>query len=618
MPILGIISSSLDKGPFLYAIDANTFSLARSTDGITWTKINGNISNFSYNSFEGYGAYYLNNQVIVTAGSSEITGAYYTSTNGNSWTRFYGNGSPYLDHSNYMIYDGTKYWHISGNGVIANSTNLIRWTRVNFGASNEYNNNVAYGNNTYFIAQNMGSGASYSSTDGVTWTQRTVDSTGSIQFSLYGDRFVIGGSGGSPNTCRIYNSTNGITWSGGVVAAGADRTVFSIAYNPSATNKYVASTGGSGTTSSIGLYSTDGISWTNIGISSGSNRISVANNLYISAGGSVIHTSTNGTTWTSRVFGPISNTYQTYGSVAWDGTQYIFSQSTGGVGPVFTTTNFTSWTTSVSGINPTPVIKFISKGNNNFFAAGNSPIVAQSSKFTTWSFSENINKSGDGGTYGNGVYVFVGDNGLVRTSNDLITFTTRTSNTGSQLTCAVYVNGFTEKYIIGGNQGVIRTSQNAITWTTRTSGAANSIISLATNGTSLVVAGGEDGIRTSTDGITWTARSSGGASTINNVAYLNNLYLYTETSSNRYIGTSTDGITWTTRTNPLGGNSNYNDATGISYFNGMYIIPYPTQRTTSSSIPTQATYITSTNGITWTSRSTSEFLSSNRVYMVTQ
>ena len=108
-------------------------------------------------------------------------------------------------------------------------------------------------------------------------------------------------------------------------------------------------------------------------------------------------------------------------------------------------------------------------------------------------------------------------------ADGVITWTARTSGTASTINALTYGNNL---YVYAGDGGVLRTSTDAITWTARTSGTASAILAL-TYGNNLYVYAGAGGVlRTSTDAITWTARTSGTASTIRALTYGNNLYVY--------------------------------------------------------------------------------------------
>lgn len=197
-------------------------------------------------------------------------------------------------------------------------------------------------------------------------------------------------------------------------------------------------------------------------------------------------------------------------------------------------------------------------------------------------------------TYGNGLYVYGGNGGVLATSTDAVTWTSRTSGTTSIIRALTYGNGV---YVYAGDGGVLASSTDAITWTTRTSGTTSSYYAMTYGNGKYIAVGSAAGgtgavISTSTDGTTWSIQTifllNGGA--LYSVDYGNGLYFsggYVPGYNAPYY-TSTDGITWTlgsgiTSTGVLG---------GAAYGNGLYVL-----------IDTGAvTWYTSTNASTWTSR----------------
>ncbi len=164
-------------------------------------------------------------------------------------------------------------------------------------------------------------------------------------------------------------------------------------------------------------------------------------------------------------------------------------------------------------------------------------------------------------TYGNGVYVYVGQNGLAGTSTNGTTWTTATSGITTAINDVKYGTG---KFVFVGNSNQIGTSTDGTTWTTSTTlfaGQHNKLI--YANG--LFIVGGQNGtLGTSTDAVTWTAITSGTSSNINALAYGNGMYVYA--GNNGAFATSTDAITWSTGTSHT--SSNIQD---LKYGNGRFV-----------------------------------------------
>jgi len=190
-----------------------------------------------------------------------------------------------------------------------------------------------------------------------------------------------------------------------------------------------------------------------------------------------------------------------------------------------------------------------------------------------------------GVTYGDGLYVAVGDSGTLTTSTDAITWTTRTSGFGTtRIWSVTYEDGL---YVAVGDSGTLTTSTDGITWTSRTSGFGTTRIYGVTYGDGLYVAVGSSGkLTTSTDGITWTTRTSGfGFYGVEGVTYGNSLYVIV--GGNGQLATSPDGTTWTTRTSGFGTSV----ILGVAYGDGLYV-----------AVGDDGKLTTSTDAITWTTR----------------
>jgi hypothetical protein len=155
-------------------------------------------------------------------------------------------------------------------------------------------------------------------------------------------------------------------------------------------------------------------------------------------------------------------------------------------------------------------------------------------------------------TNGSTIYVAGGSNGVLYSSTDSgVTWTSRTSGFGSSVIGAIaYGNGI---FVAVGNSGLITTSTDGVTWTARTAGvAANNLYYVAyINNLFVAVGGGANGgtggITTSTDGITWTKRTTPTTSSTNiySVTYGGGYYVAVGNANTRAGYYSTDAVTWT-------------------------------------------------------------------------
>lgn len=112
-------------------------------------------------------------------------------------------------------------------------------------------------------------------------------------------------------------------------------------------------------------------------------------------------------------------------------------------------------------------------------------------------------------------------------------------------------------YVAAGQSGVLYTSSDGITWTSRTSGfGANDILKVVFANSIWVAVGYQGVITTSTDGITWTARTANmGTNNIYDVIYENSTWVAVGegggTTNTGGLTYSTDAITWTRKSQTL-------------------------------------------------------------------
>ncbi|MDH7503230.1 MAG: hypothetical protein QHJ82_11050, partial [Verrucomicrobiota bacterium] len=188
-------------------------------------------------------------------------------------------------------------------------------------------------------------------------------------------------------------------------------------------------------------------------------------------------------------------------------------------------------------------------------------------------------------TFGGGLFVAVGEVGTVLTSTDGTTWISRSTGRMETLRSITWGNG---RFVAVGTGGLILTSTNSIDWTTAATG------SMEYNGTCwgtnlFVAVGNNRTIRTSINGTTWVNRGTGGSETLGGVAWGGNGFvavggLFSEGPS---VFHSTDGATWNWRDTGTWSDGFYDVAWG----NGVYV-----------AAGYRGKLMTSTDGITWTSR----------------
>ena len=109
-----------------------------------------------------------------------------------------------------------------------------------------------------------------------------------------------------------------------------------------------------------------------------------------------------------------------------------------------------------------------------------------------------------------------------------------------------------------GQSGTILTSSDGTSWDNRTSGTSNFLYGITYGNNTFVAVGHYETILTSSDGTTWTSRTSGRTNSsgwtytdyLEGITYGNSIFVTVgrgEDGSGT-IMTSSDGITWTSRT----------------------------------------------------------------------
>jgi hypothetical protein len=597
---------ALGKGPsYVLASGANywnslsPFNLMASTDNITWTlRTTGGGGNYILSI-----AYSDVNNLYVISGAASV--ATRVSTDTIHWVSRT-TGAPgqvgNLGAGPSFIYANNIYIYGNIGGSMVTSTNSIEWSlrTSGFGASNITTITWA---NSAFIAGSVG-GTTATSTDGIMWTLRTSGfGTSNILSSAFGNgRSLLGGNGGTLvastqdfstiiGGALLRSSTNGVQWTtrnldttsfdvktlgssdSFAVAAGDDVTSGGF-INVSANNiNWTARTSVPGVTVYSGAFaygspyyllgtsniplscliaSTDTIAWTIRTVPSvfATAALSYGNSLYLLVGDSgKLATSTNSIQWTLRTSGMGS------GFEASTGVNYnsgIFVASSGlSSGLTSVSTDAITWIARTTGFGVSK-IDTISVGNNIWIISGEGGTIQSSTQETlsqlgngaflrastnsiAW-ITRTTGKdavqiiqlqSGDQGN-ANGQYSlasglnYIGQNFLIA-STDNINWIARTSGFGSSILSLGYGDGI---YLIGGNSGALLTTTNTINWRFRTSGFGSSSIISLIYGSGYYVAASATNVAYSTNAIHWQIRDPGfGSSSINALTFQNDRYL---------------------------------------------------------------------------------------------
>ena len=440
----------------LYIAVGTNGSIISSTDTVTWNNVISGVKHSLNGIVYGAGVY-----VIVGA-----AGTILTSASGSSWTQV--NFSNF-NSLNSVIYADDIFWAVSDSGEIISSTNGSTWVYKNSTVTSSINS-ICYGNSTWVAVGHAGK--VITSADGNTWASTTIS-----QYNLYAVNYQLGQFVATGQHGKTYVSTDGLVWTRALTDAfvatttdsqntsyfltswgdfyrynnGAYELINNVGYDQTFSNMYYAQsqivaitesgkifTGGvSGWTSQTSGITTAlyGIFYDNV---SGSHK-------WIAVGAAgVILTSTDAITWTARTSGVTDKLYDV---TIYDTTTYI---AVGENGQIITSPNAVTWTSHASGTKDLYSVTVANPSSGVFkaVAAGEDGVTLYSNDSSTWNNQAyTVND-----TNGNAVtvsrinkiawyswtnpsaqaiknYIAVGDDGLLMTTTDLITWTAQTTNT---------------------------------------------------------------------------------------------------------------------------------------------------------------------------------------------
>lgn len=494
---------SIDYGQGFFIAAGNSGNIFRSTDSISWTSVttisgNPNINEIAY----GNGLW-----VGVGYGGLAIR-----STNGITWTTQTSNfGSVRI---NSVAYGSGKWIAVGETSGSSGreTTDGITWTTSTLNTYSQTPRYIDYGGDTWIV------GGTYSTiftstNNGSSWVVNSYGnfnspptypsfvssgSPGTITEISYGNGVWVGGATGS--STMIKTSTNLQTW-----------TTVTTTSNIPTVIKYLNGSWLLIQQSDV-FTSTDGLSWITRDVFSTSISDAVyANNLWVAAGNSgSIRISTDLQTWVGQ------DTRFAINTIATDNSKFLLGLNNNNI---ISTTDGISWITASSSMGNASVLS-IAYGNGVWVASGTIGKNQTSTNGINWTTSASTSNNFVSSAYGNGLWVRISGFGELNTSTDGVTWATITSILYSNLSSnasIAYGNGIW----VGSRAGLIGSSTDTITWTTRLSNFGNTAISKIHYGNGLWIAVGTNGqIRTSSDAITWnTVTSNFGATNITSISY---------------------------------------------------------------------------------------------------
>ncbi|GAB3790912.1 hypothetical protein GCM10028818_61640 [Spirosoma horti] len=509
-------------------VTVGDYGLTRvSTDGVSWTtQPQGPLQ------WEGLsGIVYAKNQFVVVG----YKGGIMTSPNGLTWTK---QNSGTVQPLQTIAYGGGTFVAAGRNGILITSTDGITWTKRVSGATNMFTG-VVYGGKQ-FVA--VGVGFLITSPDGITWTTRKLPGLYSLGGVTVGPNglFVAVGDGYS-----VLTSTDGIIWTPHLFD-GPAHYLTGVAYN-SALNKYVA-------LASLHGYiytSTDGITWT--ASSSGTNADLIAvrylqGKYFVVGEDATIRSSSNGYLWNPLTVDP---TTALYGAAFGNG-RYV---AVGAYSTIYNAYRSNLAITSVDGINytvgetihvPNGARQFndVAFGNGLFVAVGEDGLIQTSTDGKVWEFRQLVmGKTLNAVAYGGGQFIAIGENGFLARSNDGKIWNSLYTGLAKNFKGLSYANG---QFTAVGQSGAIATSSNGLIWTIHPSITDKELKSVAYGNGKWVAVGYDGVVLYRIDGLTvWLGLSLGNSVHFNHVIFANNQFVAVGLDGKIY--TSPNGFGWTAR-----------------------------------------------------------------------
>ncbi|MHB8071064.1 MAG: stalk domain-containing protein [Candidatus Cryosericum sp.] len=402
-----------------------------------------------------------------------------------------------------------RYVAVGDEGTMYASTDGRAWDKQEISADVGLAG-IAYGNGVY-VAVGV-NGTIVRSSDGATWAV----STAPVDKNLYhvtwgGGRFVAVGQDGA-----IIASVDGLTWQDRTFAARED--LYGVAWGK---DKFVAAGGGS-----LILTSPDGVTWTQREAAyedltfaavayAGDAFILAANHDAINQTWDVptrwavfYFRSTDGTSWKNMEWqqGYVWKRSSWVRGMLWTGSLLV---SFGDNGSAQTSPDGMRWTNRTSARNA--VIIGITSGAGTYVGVGTEDnfngAVYSSTDGVTWQHEANpqVPRSNENyeqwqddlyaAAYGNGVFVTVGNYGVILRSEDGHTWTVERSGTQDSLLAVVRVG---DQFAAVGNNGTLLTSPDGHVWTRRLAAETNLLFwSVAAGRDTLVIMGADFGKKAS-------------------------------------------------------------------------------------------------------------------------
>lgn len=461
-----------------------------------------------------------------------------------SWTQV--DVAPHIYFSGVTYHDGM--FVAVGNGFWS-STNGLDWVQRVW----KFGNAVIWANGVFVSAGP--NGEIFTSSDGIQWTTRSSGTTHGLQTIIYGQGMYVA-AGGIYESGVLLTSPDAIEWTPRTVGkevidgvAYGNGLFMSVGFDYSYPTPPVGWIG-----SGIGIVriSLDGVNWTPHLLSAAFMPYAIHYHAghFILLTSDGIMTSVDGLNWTNR-YQEWPNSLNAVGS--FNGSLY----AVGAGGSVIVSSDALNWqrlTGSWESLND------LVRGGDMIVAVGGFGSIMTSEDGSQWtSRYQAENFSFLAVTYGDGVFVAVGESGyvvtedhpygartpqIIFTSSDGIAWEQHDSPVEDALSDVIFANGIF--MAVGGSQGIdatVITSSDGENWNAQNVTMNTQLYGVAYGNGVFAAAGYSGDIMVSGDnGATWSKRPSGSSNMIRGISFQNGIFITGDNYGN--VMTSTNGTNW--------------------------------------------------------------------------
>ena len=462
----------------------------------------------------------------------------HTTNGGASWGKA-GSGLTTSHVFTLAAHDGDLFAGTSG-GVFHSTNNGRNWTAINNGLTNSYVYTLVISADTLFAG--TGEGVFASTDKGTNWN--TINS--GLTYTSVRALIIAPGGLGEVNLLAgtdgggVFSSTNGINWT----QTSLD-TVHVTSLTAAGTNLFA------GTFDGVFLSTDDGTSWT--AVNSGLTNISVLSlavagaNLFAGTSyGGVFLSTDNGTNWVQTTLDSL------YVPCLFASGSNLFA-GTNGAGVFLSTDNGASWTAANANLRNLDINSFAASptgtsGTNVFLSAGPGVFLStnEGANWTQQSGGESLNSlvfvDANTGTA-------VGSHGTVLRTTDgggtWMGWTYQFSGATSSL-YGVSFPDYEHGSAVGENGTIIRTTNGGANWTPQQSGTAVSLRSVLFMDANKGTVVGDDGtiLRTTDGGENWSTQSSGTTAPLTGVFFIDSVTAIVVGSYGTILRTTNGGVNW--------------------------------------------------------------------------